>query len=150
MNGQVQEFFPDGTPIDGWFYQTDVPSVENLGKGYVITDYGVSDDGKIYTAELQKLIDRIAQEGGGVMVVPAGVYYTGALFFKQGVHLYLAENGVLKGSDDISDYPVCDTRIEGESCKYYPALINADGVDGFVICGKGTIDGNGERAWKAF
>ena len=150
MNGQMQEFFSDGTPIDGWFYETNIPSVESLGKAYIITDYGVSDDGKIYTAELQKLIDRIAQEGGGVMVVPTGVFYTGALFFKQGVHLYLTENGVLKGSDDIADYPVCDTRIEGESCKYYPALINVDGVDGFVLCGKGIIDGNGERAWKAF
>ena len=150
MNGQMQEFFPDGTPIDGWFYQTEIPTLESLGKPYVITDYGVADDGKIYTQALQALIDEIAQKGGGVMVVPAGVYYTGALFFKQGVHLYVAENGVLKASDDVADYPVCDTRIEGESCKYFPALINADGVDGFVMCGKGKIDGNGERAWKAF
>lgn len=150
MNKRMQEFFPDGTLIDDWFYQTDIPDLECLGKQYVITDYGVADDGKIYTKALQNLIDLIAQEGGGVLVVPAGTYYTGALFFKQGVHLYVSENGMLKGSDDISDYPVCQTRIEGESCMYYPALINADGVDGFVISGKGAIDGNGLRSWKAF
>lgn len=150
MNGFTQEFFPDGTPIDGWFYQTKTPTLADLGKAYVITDYGVKADGKIYTQALQGLIDTIAKTGGGVLVVPEGVYYTGALFFKQGVHLYVSENGTLKGSDDISDYPVCETRIEGESCMYFPALINADGVDGFTMCGKGTIDGNGERAWKAF
>ena len=150
MDIKEKEFFPDGTPIADWFFDTKIPSYESLGKGYVITDFGVADDGKVYTKELQKLIDAIAEQGGGVLVVPAGTYYTGALFFKQGVHLYVSENGVLKGSDDIADYPVCQTRIEGESCLYYPALINADGVDGLVICGKGVIDGNGLRAWTAF
>lgn len=150
MSERMKEYFPDGTPIDEWFYQTEVPALKTLGKPYVITDYGVKDDGCVYTEALQKLIDCIAQNGGGVLIVPAGTYYTGALFFKQGVHLYVEENGILKGSDDISDYPVCQTRIEGESCTYYPALINADGIDGFVMCGKGTIDGNGSRAWKAF
>ena len=150
MDGFKQEFFPNGTPIDGWFYQTKTPTLAELGKAYVITDYGVKSDGKIYTQALQGLIDTIAKTGGGVLVVPEGVYHTGALFFKQGVHLYVSENGTLKGSDDIADYPVCETRIEGESCMYFPALINADGVDGFTMCGKGTIDGNGERAWKAF
>ena len=150
MNEKTQDLFPDGSPIDDWFFQTDIPTLESLGKPYVITDHGVADDGKIHTRALQDLIDHIAENGGGVMVIPAGTYYTGALFFKQGVHLYVSENGMLKGSDDISDYPVCKTRIEGECCMYYPALINADGIDGFVMCGKGTIDGNGLRAWKAF
>ena len=104
MREQVQEFFPDGTLIDNWFYQTDIPTLESLGKPYVITDYGVFDDGKIYTKQLQKLIDLIAREGGGVLVVPSGTYYTGALFFKQGVHLYVSENGMIKGSDDISEF----------------------------------------------
>ncbi|MDD3787665.1 MAG: glycosyl hydrolase family 28 protein, partial [Petrimonas sp.] len=31
-----------------------------------------------------------------------------------------------------------------------PALVNADHVDGFTLSGKGTINGNGLRYWKAF
>lgn len=150
MNKNLVETFPDGTPIDAWFYDIEVPSLSSLGKPYNIREYGVLDDGKVYTKALQGLINTVADNGGGVIVVPQGTYYTGALFFKQRVRLYLVEGAILKGSDDISDYPVCQTRIEGETCLYYPALINADGVDGFVLCGKGTIDGNGERAWKAF
>jgi len=146
----MNERFPDGTPIDDWFYETRVPQLDELGKQYVLTDYNILDDGKVHTAEIQQLIDKAASEGGGVIVVPAGTYLTGALFFKQGVNLYVAEGGTLKGSEDISDYPVCDTRIEGESCKYFAALINVDGVDGFTMCGPGTIDGNGLRSWKAF
>ena len=75
---------------------------------------------------------------------------TGALFFRQGVNLYIEDDATLMGSDDISDYPVCETRIEGETCQYFTALINASGIDGFTLCGNGTIDGNGLRSWKAF
>ena len=145
------EYFPDGvTKIDDWFYDTRVPELEELGRQYVLTEHGILDDGKLHTAELQALIDSASRDGGGVIVVPRGVYLTGALFFRPGVNLYVADGGVLRGSDDPADYPLTDTRIEGELCRYFPALINADGVDGFTMCGPGTIDGNGMRAWRAF
>jgi polygalacturonase len=104
----------------------------------------------VQTAQIQAVIDRAAAEGGGVIVVPKGVFLSGSLFFKAGTHLYLEEGGVLKGSDDISDFPVVDTRIEGQSLRYFAALVNADGLEGFTISGKGTIDGNGLRYWKSF
>lgn len=146
----TKEFFPDGTPIDEWFYDTKVPELSELGTQYVLTGYNILDDGKLHTAEIQALIDQAAANGGGVIVVPSGTYCTGALFFKQGVNLYVAEGGTLKGSDNPADYPLLETRIEGETCIYFSALINADGVDGFTMCGRGTIDGNGLRSWKAF
>ncbi len=145
-----KEVFPDGTPVDGWFYDTRQPELSELGRQYKITEYGILDDGRVYTKEIQMLIDRAATDGGGVIVIPAGVYLTGALFFKSGVNLYVSEGGTLKGSDDISDYPITETRIERETCRYFPALINADGIDGFTMCGNGTIDGNGLKSWKAF
>lgn len=142
--------FPDGTPIDPWFFDISVPALSDLGTPYVLTEHGILADGRLHTAQIQALIDQAAANGGGVIVVPAGVYLTGSLFFRQGVNLYVAEGGVLMGSDDVCDYPLMDTRIEGESCRYFAALINADGLDGFTMCGPGTIDGNGLRSWKAF
>lgn len=144
------EYFPDGAKIDEWFYDISDVDVDSLGKKYYVTDFGVFDNGKIYTEQIQGLIDKISQSGGGVLVIPKGVYFTGALFFKQGVNLYIEEGGVLKGSDYVTDYPILTTRIEGETCSYLSALINVDGVDGFTIFGRGAIDGNGERAWQAF
>ena len=144
------EYFPDGTQIDRWFYDTKVPGLSELGRKYVLTEHGILDDGKIHTREIQALIDQAAGEGGGVIVVPAGTYTTGSLYFKQGVNLYVAEGGTLKGSDDISDYDVLETRMEGENCTYFAALVNVDGINGFTMCGPGTIDGNGLRSWKSF
>ena len=145
-----KDLWPDGTEIGAWFKQVENVDIQNLGKKYRITDYGVVNDGLVHTQELQALIDKIASQGGGVVVVPEGVYMTGAIFFKQGVHLHIMAGGVLMGSNDPSNYPIITTRIEGETCKYYSALINADGLDGFTITGKGTIDGNGYTFWKHF
>ncbi len=142
--------WPDGSEISEWFKQTTSVDIQTLGKAYHVTDYGVVNDGKLHTTEMQALINKVASEGGGVIVIPEGTYMTGAIFFKQGVHLHLYDGATLMGSSDPSDYPIIRTRIEGETCLYYSALINADGLDGFTISGKGTIDGNGYTFWKHF
>ena len=145
------ETWPDGTVMDAWFQDTTKVEVDKLGKQYVLTDYGVvAGSPQVQTQLIQAVIDRCAQEGGGVVVVPQGTFMTGALFFKQGTHLHLRESATLKGSDRIIDYPILTTRIEGETCKYFSALINADGLDGFTISGRGTIDGNGLQYWQEF
>lgn len=147
----AQDVFPDGTPIPDWFRETSQTQLSELGKTYEITDYGVVNDSSlVQTKALQSVIDKAANQGGGVVVIPKGVFLSGALFFKQNTHLYLEQGAVLKGSDDISNFPVMMTRIEGESVKYFPALVNVDGIDGFTLTGKGTINGNGLRYWKAF
>ena len=147
----VAETWPDGTVMDAWFQNTQKVDPATLGKRYVLTDYGVLiGSTAIQTEQIQAVIDRCAQEGGGVVVVPQGTFMTGALFFKQGTHLHVEEGGTLKGSDRISDYPILTTRIEGETCKYFSALVNADGLDGFTISGSGTIDGNGLHYWQEF
>lgn len=146
-----QETFPDGTPISDWFREIKPTDISKLGKHYRITDYRVSKDSTvIQTKNIQAVIDKVHENGGGVVIVPRGTFLSGALFFKKGTHLYLEEGARLKGSDDISNFPLLMTRIEGQTLKYFAALINADGLDGFTISGRGTIDGNGLRYWKAF
>ena len=145
----MKEVWPDGTPIDTWFNNTEKVDVNALGKSYVITDYGVQNDSNIVQTEaIQHVIDLAAEKGGGVIIVPNGTFLSGSLFFKQGTHLHVI--GKLKGSDRISDFPIVLTRIEGETCNYFAALVNADKVDGFTISGKGTIDGNGLHYWQEF
>lgn len=143
------QFWPDGSQIDGWFLSDE--RVEPAGKQYRLVEYGIyPNEGAVRTREIQDLIEKVHREGGGTIVVTPGVFKTGAIFFRPGVHLHLMPGAMLLGSDDISDYPVMETRIEGQTCQYYPALVNADRCDGFTISGSGSIDGNGLRAWKAF
>jgi polygalacturonase len=146
----ASEKFPDGTPIDKWFYSSKPVEIEKLGKQYLVTDYGVKQDSTLLQTEaLQAVIDRAA-ENGGVVVIPKGVFLSGSLFFKQHTHLHLEEGAVLKGSDDIANFRIVKTRMEGQTLNYFAALVNADQVDGFTISGKGIIDGNGLRYWRSF
>ena len=141
--------WPDGSQMDKWFDDTTHIDVAKLGKQYVITDYGVANDSNVVQTEaIQKVIDLAASNGGGAIVIPQGTFLSGSLLFKPNTHLHV--NGVLKGSDRIADFSIVDTRIEGETCRYFAALVNADGVDGFTITGHGTINGNGYNYWREF
>lgn len=141
--------FPDGTVIDEWFNSKALPQAP--AANYLITSFGAVPDGlTLNTISIQNAIDQAALNGGGVVVIPKGQFLTGALFFKPGTHLHLMEEAVLKGSDNIDNFPILPSRMEGQNLDYFPAVVNAYGVDGFTISGKGTIDGNGLKYWKAF
>ncbi len=144
--------FPDGSAMSSWFSDTVRVESRRLGRRFVVTDYGVrSDDSTlIQTDQLQAVIDTAAACGGGVVVIPGGVYLSGALFFRQGTSLRIEKGGKLKGVDDIAHYPIRSTRIEGRTIDYFCALVNADGLTGFSISGGGVIDGNGLRFWREF
>ncbi len=146
-----QQLFPDGTPIPAWFADTTATDVSRLGRPYVITSYGVRNDSTVVQTEaIQRVIDQCSAEGGGVIVFPRGTFLSGSLFFKPRTHLMMSEGAVLKGTDAIADYAIVKTRLEGQTLDYFAALVNADGVDGFSISGKGTINGNGRRFWEEF
>ncbi|MGA2725744.1 MAG: glycoside hydrolase family 28 protein [Bryobacteraceae bacterium] len=112
---------------------------------FVITSFGAVGDGKTSnTPAIQSLIDRVAKEGGGTVVVPDGTFLTGALFFKQGVNLFIEKNGTLKGSVEQSDYPQVKTRWEGIEREWTSALLNFTDMNGVDVSGDGTVDGSGD------
>ncbi len=146
-----QDKFPDGTAIPAWFKENKPTDIKALGKKYIVTENGMKNDSTVLqTRKMQEIIDLAAKNGGGVVIIPKGTFLISSVFFKQGTHLFLEDGAKLKGSDDINDFPVLTTRIEGQTVKYFPALINADGLDGFTISGKGILDGNGLKFWKSF
>jgi polygalacturonase len=114
-------------------------------KRFTITSFGAVGDGKtLNTQAIQSLIDKMAKEGGGTVVVPEGTFITGALFFKQGVNLYIEKNGTLKGSVEQNDYPQVKTRWEGIERVWTSALLNFTDMNGVDFGGDGTVDGSGD------
>ncbi len=115
-------------------------------KRFVISDFGAVADGRtVNTKAIQAAIDKCAAAGGGVVVVPKGIFVSGAIFLKQGANLYVEKDGVLKGTTNIDDYPIIDTRWEGTEEKWTSAFVNAEGLTNLDISGEGTIDGSGEE-----
>jgi len=123
------------------------------GRRLDIAAQGAQGDGRtINTAAIQATIDRLAADGGGTVVVPAGVFVSGALFLARGVHLQLDRGAVLRCASDVNrHFPARRTRIEGHfEERFTPALINAEGCDGLRITGEGTLDGAGQPVWDLF
>jgi polygalacturonase len=115
-------------------------------KRFVVSDYGALADGStVNTKAIQSAIDKCAASGGGVVVVPKGTFLSGAIFLKQGVNLLVEKDGVLKGTTNIGDYPIINTRWEGTEEPWTSSFVNAEGLTDLEISGEGTIDGSGEE-----
>ncbi len=120
-------------------------SRSQAARRYVITHHGAVGDGQTLNTEaIQLAIDKCAAEGGGTVVVPAGTFLSGAVFFKQGVNLHVEADGVLKGTTHMADYKLVQTRWEGEERIWVSALVNVFGTSGFRLTGPGAIDGSGD------
>lgn len=117
-----------------------------------IRKFGAKGDGAtIETGAIQAAIDHLATRGGGTLVVPRGVFVSGALFLRPRVNLHLDAGAVIRCTTDMRHFPPQRTRIEGHfEEKFTPALINARGCDGLRITGQGTLDGAGRPIWDLF
>ena len=116
----------------------------------LVTDLGAVGDGHtVNTRMLQTAIDRCAAGGGGVVVIPAGTFLSGALYFKQGVDLLIEKDGVLKSTTAMADFPPIYTRWEGIERYWTSAFLNFVGLKNVTVSGEGTIDGSGD-AWAGF
>ena len=127
-----------------------------FGKSYDITKYGAVADGKtVNTKAIQKAIDTCEKKGGGVVVVPKGIFITGSIFLKQDVDLNLKEGAVLKASENRKDFKVIVNLWAGMDKPGPAALVNVGQYKGYGlknvrIYGKGTLDGSGAKWWKEF
>lgn len=116
---------------------------------YNIKEYGVKGNGYSETATLQRIINEAVHNGGGTIVIPAGEYLSGALFFPRGVDLRIEKNAKLISTVDPNEFPVIPTRFEGIEKRWRCAFLNFDHSDGVKVYGEGVIDGKGVE-WKKF
>ena len=117
---------------------------------FVVTDYGAVADGETdNSAAFAKAIEACSQAGGGRVVVPKGVFTTGAVHLESNVNLYISKNATLLFSTNPENYlPVVFTRFEGIECYNYSSLIYAFEQENIAVTGSGTLDGQASiNAW---
>jgi len=119
---------------------------------YIITDFGASPGTNIMNTDaINHAINFCSAEGGGIVLVPDGVFFTGPLELKSNVRLHLSDNATLSFSTNPKDYlPVVYTRWEGIDCYNYRPLIYANQARNIAITGKGLLKGNAstDNWWK--
>jgi polygalacturonase len=110
-----------------------------------IRDFGAQPGGKtLCTAAMQAAIDACAGRGGGTVGFPPGTWLCGTLVLKSKVALELDSGCTLLGSPDLRDYPPHVPKVRSYTDNYATqSLLVGEDLEGVVIRGNGTIDGNG-------
>ena len=97
---------------------------------------------KLSTSAIQKAIDEVAKNGGGIVNIPKGQWLSGRIELKSNINLHFEDGAELTFSGDIKDYlPVVLTRFEGIDVNSLGALIYANGAENIAITGNGIIYG---------
>lgn len=113
-----------------------------------IIRFGAKNDGvSLNTIAINKAISTCSEKGGGVVVVPPGLWLTGPLELKSNVNLHLQKNALLQFTDDLTQYKLIATNWEGLPQMRNQSPISATNATNIAITGFGIIDGNGD-AWR--
>ncbi len=137
--------------VDGILARIKVPQFQ--AKDFIITDFGAVEGGtKDCSSAIKKAIEKCNAEGGGRVVVPAGIFLTGAIQLKSNVNLHLQKNAVLLFDTNPKAYlPVVFTRWEGIECMNYSPFIYAYEQKNIALTGEGTLDGGAsDENWWAW
>jgi len=118
---------------------------------YYVNNYGAIPDGKtINTKAIQNTIDACSKNGGGIVAFKKGIYLTGSVFIKAGIHFRIDKEVEIRGSQNITDYKQIGTRIAGIEMKWPAALINVQHQENVLIDGEGIINGQGKVFWDYY
>jgi polygalacturonase len=116
------------------------------GRDFDIAKYGADGDGKkLSTDAIAQAIAACSAAGGGRVVVPKGVFLTGAIHLKSNVELHVEKDATLRFSRDPKHYlPVVYARFEGTECMNYSPFLYAFEQTNIAITGPGTLDGQAD------
>ncbi len=100
-----------------------------------ITECGAVGDGEtLCTEAINAAVSKVAEAGGGYVLVPPGKFVSGTIFLKSNVYLYLEAGSTILGSMDRKDFI--------GQCKHMPdtCLVSGEELENTGIMGEGTLD----------
>ncbi len=113
-----------------------------------ITDFGAIGNGVTKNTDaIAKAIEDAANNGGGRVIFPRGMWLTGPIIMKSNINLHLEEGALVLFSPDFDDYPLIATSFEGLNTYRCISPIYAKDVENIAFTGTGVFDGNGD-AWR--
>ena len=113
-----------------------------------IINFGAKGDGvALNTESINKTIASVSQKGGGVVLIPSGLWLTGPIELKSNVNLHLKRDAILQFTDDFNQYKLVQGNWEGRPAWRNQSPISGTDLENIAITGTGIIDGNG-GAWR--
>ena len=113
-----------------------------------INEFGAIGDGHVMnTQAINDAIKKCSENGGGKVIIPAGIWLTGPIKLQNNINLYLEEQALLQFSSNYKDYQLIKSNWEGQDQVRYISPISGFDLKNIAITGQGIIDGAGE-AWR--
>jgi len=126
-----------------------IKQVQFKKDSFNIIRYGAVAGGNILnTKSINAAISACAANGGGTVLVPAGLWLSGPIVLKNNTNLHLAANALLQFTTDFNEYSLTEGNWEGVPAVRNQSPIFAGNAINIAITGKGIIDGGGD-AWRA-
>jgi polygalacturonase len=129
--------------------KTPVTSVTFKKDTFNILKYGAKPDGiTLNTKSINDAVDACNKKGGGVVLIPEGLWLTAPIVIKSNVNLHLAANAFVLFTTDFDQYKLVEGNWEGHASYRNQSPVSATDAQNIGITGSGIIDGNGD-AWRA-
>lgn len=130
------------------FAMPEVPVPQIPDRSVSITDFGAVGDGKfLNTDAFARAIAHVAEQGGGRVVVPRGIWLTGPIVLRDNLELHTEAGALIQFSPDRTLYPLIETGFEGLRAIRCQSPLSARGAENIAITGEGVFDGAGQ-SWR--
>ena len=114
----------------------------------VITDFGAVGDGTtLNTQAINDAIATVADQGGGTVRIPRGMWLTGPITLRSNIRLHTDEGALVIFSENKDLYPLVATSFEGLDTYRNTSPINGRDLENIALTGHGVFDGSGD-AWR--
>ncbi|HRZ98167.1 MAG TPA: glycoside hydrolase family 28 protein, partial [Paludibacter sp.] len=108
---------------------------------------GIGDGITLNTQAFATAMNKLSAKGGGTLIVPFGVWFTGPIVFQSNINLHLEKGALILFTPDFNAYPLVQTSFEGLETRRCQSPISAKNLQNIAITGEGAINGSGE-AWR--
>ena len=99
-----------------------------------LKDFGAVGDGStLCTEAFSKAIEALSQKGGGKLIVPQGVWFTGPITLKSNINLHIEKGGIILFSPDDALYPFVKTSFEGLDTRRCQSPISGNGLTNVAL-----------------
>lgn len=113
-----------------------------------IVDFGaVPNTEELCTKAINEAIAKCSESGGGVVVIPSGLWTTGPIKMKSNVNLHTKNGAYISFTGDLTQYKLIESYFEGNKVLRCESPIMGVDLENIAITGEGIFDGNGAK-WR--
>lgn len=113
-----------------------------------IVDFGaIPNTEQLCTNAINSAIEKCSKSGGGVVVIPAGLWTTGPIKLESNVNLHTQNGAFVSFTSDLKQYKLIESYFEGNKVIRCESPIMGVDLENIAITGQGIFDGNG-AVWR--